>query len=360
MSTDNTTDVESFSDVSIISDRYKSTVVTLGGVNSFLAIIVNLVVVFVVLSDRSLRRSIFMWNVVSLGVSGLLAGLFIIPLNTSRFDQERWVHGATVCKALIVLDHVQLTLPAIILVFTNLNRIFKIRREHNPLAYAGFSQINVLQCILLISPWIYTFGICVPVLMVSKADDGLFESLYRKYCFFVMRWYFLLVMLTMMMILPIFLLLCSTSILALYYHYGSRGWNRLPNSENANPNSSDVVGTLRSTVFATMISSFVFLFCWTPDLFVLTKALSCHSHDCMQAESTYLTTYTVSCSACFLSQIPWFLITDVHLRVQELAHSVISRIRHFLDTVRRCCCSKPADLNVGTSDGLLIEGSDLI
>ena len=344
----------------LISDRFKGTVVALGGLNSLMAIVVNTSLLIVILSDSGLRRSIFMWNICSLCISGLLSGCFIIPLNTSRFDREQWVHGPVVCKVLVILDYVQLSLPAVALASTGLNRILKLQREANPTLHTQCYQTNILQYILFVSPWVYTFCVCVPILIAAESNSD-YHSVFKDICFYVLKAGFMLPMFILMMVLPTFLLMCSTSTLIMYYNIKSISWRRMPSTGTGSMDNADVVGTVRSTVFVTVIASAIFMFCWAPDLVVIFQAIACSTWSCYPSESTYLSTYTTSCSASFLSQIPWFLITDIRLRMHELWLTFLSKSRYLFERCRRCCCHIPMSVSWrNNNQALLMEGSDLM
>ncbi|XP_059099520.1 protein trapped in endoderm-1-like isoform X2 [Tigriopus californicus] len=132
----------------------------------------NLLTVVALLRCPKLRSHATTLFVISLAISDLLFAAVNLPLTASRYVQEEWVLGATVCRLFPFFFYGNVAASLMNMVAITINRYVLISCHAN---YSRiYSRFNIFLMIVFV--WGFSFGIMIPPLVEIWGTMGLNEK----------------------------------------------------------------------------------------------------------------------------------------------------------------------------------------
>ncbi|RNA05878.1 histamine H1 receptor, partial [Brachionus plicatilis] len=146
---------EFFTLFNLISVNYKIPLGCLISIISFIAIFGNLLVIAAIVVDKSLRTvsNIF---ILSLSISDLMIGLFVMPLSGTIIIFDKWLWGPHICRSWLSIDYIASTASIFNLFTLSVERYLSITYPLKFMTYQSKSKakIAVLIVWLTSSLWI--------------------------------------------------------------------------------------------------------------------------------------------------------------------------------------------------------------
>ncbi|KAK3087517.1 hypothetical protein FSP39_006860 [Pinctada imbricata] len=273
--------------------------VTFGALNSFLAIVINLLVLACILLDKELRNLTYFWNIISLCVANLLAGVTVIPLSTNIYHVGKWLHGDVICKAFIMTDYTQLPLAATILICSLLHGFGEMITSPTSRVWYAIAKSNRLRYIVTAVPW----GVAVICIGVLFAGEDIERQRQRPddLCYFVLKDEFSVPSLIIMFIGPLFLMFIVAAIALAAFMLRIR--------------KLEPTHALRASMLPPIIMSLTYWACWMPFAVLILRFYTCK---CSSSRMFYVISIIFTCAAPFLSALLSFTHPDIRRRAREL------------------------------------------
>lgn len=308
-----------------IEDDYDSLRRNLFGVAVILCVftvVFNCMLLLVILTSRRLRTKPLFWNIISLTVSDLIVGLFILPIRLDYTDSRSWDHGITICKIWSVMDISHFSLSAMVVVSICSERILA---KMETLTSIGPDHVRMLSMLVTVLPWGFLTLICLPVLIVGEEninwthENILFEQ--ETHCTYILEASFFVPSVAVTYLLPAGILLVLVIAMVIVYVTKRTSWERLvTNTTDAERRS------LRMSTTASLVVGMVTIIFWFPHIVLLLIYITCRDFSCMPDQSTFAVCYMLSISTSALSPFIWLLIVEVRETLASEVNPIVHKI----------------------------------
>ena len=134
---------------------------------SILVILFNLILVYIILSSKELRRKPFFWNIISLCISDLVVGAFVIPIGLDYMTDDTWSFGHDLCKIWSITDTCHFSLSALILVTICLDRLLAKLQSVTPINQTTTKMVSIALTAL---PWFFLLVVCIPIMVIGERN----------------------------------------------------------------------------------------------------------------------------------------------------------------------------------------------
>lgn len=128
----------------------------------------NMATIVALLRSRKLRRNSANLFVVNLAAADFIFCAFNLPLNASKWYNQEWVLGTTLCRLFPFLFYGNLAVSIMNLLMITINRYFAI--VHNHLYQNVYRKWNVAA--MMAFCWIFSFGLLTPQLLGKWGEFG--------------------------------------------------------------------------------------------------------------------------------------------------------------------------------------------
>ncbi|XP_060065813.1 histamine H2 receptor-like [Ylistrum balloti] len=284
-----------------------------------LTVVFNLVLLLIILTSRSLRSKPFFWNIISLAISDLVVGLFVLPVRLEYTDALTWNHGIVVCKVWSVMDISHFSLSAMILVSICSERILA---KVETITSIGTETVKILSILVTVFPWAFLLFICLPVLIVGE-ESIRYETMvhYGSFCSYVLESSFFIPSVTVMYILPSSVLILLIIAMMCIYVIKNTAWERL----NTNTTESERK-SLRMSTIASLLAGMVTIIFWFPYIVLLFIYVTCRDYSCLPGQRTSVVIFMVSTSTSALTPFLWLLVVEVRETLASEMNPILHKV----------------------------------
>ncbi|XP_033731911.1 histamine H2 receptor-like [Pecten maximus] len=282
-------------------------------------VIFNLALLLVILARRSLRSKPLFWNIISLAISDLVVGLFVLPVRLEYTDALTWNHGLVICKVWSVMDISHFCLSAMILVSICSERILA---KMETITSISSQTVKMLSVILTVFPWAFLLFVCLPVLIVGE-ENIRYETMvhYGSFCNYVLESSFFIPSVTVMYILPSTILILVVTAMVCVYVIKGTAWERL----NSNTTAAERRSLRMSTVAALVVGMVTIIF-WFPYIVLLFIYVTCRDYSCLPNQVTSAVIFMVSISTSAVTPLLWLLIAEVRETLASQMNPILHKI----------------------------------
>ncbi|OWF54915.1 5-hydroxytryptamine receptor 1D-like [Mizuhopecten yessoensis] len=282
-------------------------------------VVFNLVLLLVILTSRSLRTKPLFWNIISLTISDLVVGLFVLPVRLEYTDAMTWNHGIAICKVWSVLDISHFSLSAMVLVSICSERILA---KMETITSIGTQTVKMLSVVVTVFPWAFLLCVCLPVLIVGE-ENIRYEKMihFGSVCNYVLESSFFIPSVTVMYILPSSVLILVVVAMMCVYVIKGTAWERL----NSNTTESER-RSLRMSTVASLVVGMVTIIFWFPYIVLLFVYVTCRDYTCLPSQVTSAIIFMVSISTSAVTPFLWLLIVEVRETLVSEMNPILHKI----------------------------------
>ncbi|XP_069120550.1 histamine H2 receptor-like [Argopecten irradians] len=282
-------------------------------------VVFNIVLLLVIFTSKNLRSKPLFWNIISLAISDLVVGLFVLPVRLEYTDALTWNHGLVICKIWSVMDISHFSLSAMILVSICSERILA---KMETVTSIGTPAVKMLSILVTVFPWAFLLFVCLPVLIVGE-ENIRYERMphYGSMCNYVLESSFFIPSVTVMYILPSsILILVVVAMMGVYLIKGT-AWERL----NSNTTEAER-RSLRLSTLASLIVGMVTIIFWFPYIVLLFIYVTCREFSCLPHQVTSAVIFMVSISTSAVTPLLWLLIVEVRETLAAQMNPILHKI----------------------------------
>jgi len=300
-------------------ERNFSTFVGIGITISVIAVLGNFLLLATILANKNLRSKWFFKNIISLCLSDLLIGCFVIPVGLDYMVEQSWDHGIILCKIYTIMDICHFTLSSSVLISICIDRLTSKLQSVIPLSDRFTS---VIFLVLLLAPWFFVLVICLPVLIVGEKDISNLFHPEEPHCTFVLEESFFLPSITIMYILPTATLAVVIVSMIIVYKWRGGTWQRLQLNITEQEEES-----LRMTTLATWIMGIFTIIFWMPYIVLVVIFITCKEMSCAPDMETSTGVYTLSVSTSAICPWFWFILVEVRQSLESWIGPIVNKLR---------------------------------
>lgn len=281
-------------------------------ITSIISILSNIFLMLLIKLNQTFRKRTFYRLILTLCVSDLSVGLFIIPLRLSYTWEWKWSHGQAVCKMWTLVEFTHCSFSVFILVALCIDRFEAKLSTLRPIsAY----RAKFVPIALLLLPWVFVVFICVPILIAGEEGNYYPE----KHCTYMVKQEFWIPWVVILYGLPLIVLCIVVIVMVIFYNVKRNEWYRI--EEETGTGNADML-TLRTSTISALVVSAVTLGFWSPLTVAYFITVLCPR--CGINYWTYTTFYIMSWITSAITPFLWL----VHGEIRQTFKRIVLPLFH--------------------------------
>ncbi|XP_012938629.1 gastrin/cholecystokinin type B receptor [Aplysia californica] len=244
-----------------INDTHNIVLIVLYVPVFLVAVIGNIIVLLVILTDAHMRKSSANYFLVNLSMADLLVAIICIPITALGYVYNVWVVGGTaMCKVTAYMQGTCIVASVLTIVLMSIDRYCAIR---HPMKHRHIFRVSRVRR-LIVFTWMSAAVVVLPIALVTEVESPEF-GIHDEFCtelwpFHTLRQAYGVAFLVGMYLVP------GGAIVVLYTLMGCRLWARDTHlhRQNSIRNQDDVLVARRRLALMMIIVSVLFTACWLP------------------------------------------------------------------------------------------------
>ncbi|XP_033731912.1 uncharacterized protein LOC117321564 [Pecten maximus] len=280
----------------------------------------NLILIVIILCNRSLRTQTFFLGVLSLTVFDFCYSAFVLPINMDHFiTWGRWRHGDIVCFIYIVLINSKVWMSALMIIVLSVERLLTKLRS---VAVIGEKMRTNVSRVLIAIPWCMFLLGSMLITWIKYDEMSRNKYIHETYCLFMVEQTFHIPYMVLAFHIPLSLLVLVPIAMLLVYKYKKSDWNRL----SAGAQEPEAVSLYMSTL-SVWIASFVYVAFSTPMAAGLTQIVMCiRGWTKCPSMNQYKNSYTVSLLPCVIMPFLWIITVEIRAVLSSIKARVMKKV----------------------------------
>ena len=301
---------------SFISSTQTHTAV-FGIILTILTILVNLIVIASILSEKRTRVDVYFLQIVNISLANLLIGSFVIPLTVYSILYP-WDLGEVLCKSWIIFDVLLPFASILMLAILNIDRLLLLTY---PKVYSCLFQTCLKQIILMI-PWMLSLVIVVPFWTYGALP----YQLNPGECVIMIIHSAAIACSILTYFVPLAMIVCLTLKILIVRMQSDRQYltsstdrcalkmstlSSLDEPSTPDTEQTRVKNVPTESIVALCLANFIYCSMWFPYQFVTLLMTVCSSHLCMPSAALSQTVTWAATASAGIVPLVWFVESKV-------------------------------------------------